>query len=177
MKNNGDRESLKKDYSFNKELFPHFKRKDLWTSVFAGIIAGLITNHITGFHWYVILIGIIVYLLVGLGILFYRRQTEPLTIEEIRETLEMVTALGRNERTKDREDFPSDDETERVENIYYLLMASAGEYVARKVVSDKNLLTKYRRLEEKGCHILEIACIMQDLVAGNNETYLNVLGR
>ena len=49
---------------------------------------------------------------------------------------------------------------ENLENIYYsLLMAGAGEDVASKVISDKNLLDKYKILEQKGCLPLEIAVI------------------
>jgi len=73
---------------------------------------------------------------------------------------------------------PNNEEAKRVEDIYYLLvMAGAGDDVARKVISDKDLLTKYRRLEEKGCVPSEIACIMLDLVEGNSKTYLDALRR
>lgn len=101
----------------------------------------------------------------------------PLIIAIILIVVGWVTYIGLRHRPP-KEHQPNDEQAERVEDIYYLLrMAGTGDDVARKVVSDKNLLTKYRRLEEKGCDSLEIACIMLDLVAGNSKTYLDVLKR
>lgn len=67
---------------------------------------------------------------------------------------------------------------DRLEDISTLLMmAGAGEDVASKVISDGSLVNKYRILEQKGCHILEIAVIMQHLVMGDNKSYLEALNR
>ncbi|MCK4520708.1 hypothetical protein KAT95_02455 [Candidatus Parcubacteria bacterium] len=67
----------------------------------------------------------------------------------------------------------------RLENIYHLLvMGGAGEDVANKVISDRNLLEKYRLLEKKGCNPIEITFIMQDIVAySDDKSYLEALNR
>lgn len=52
------------------------------------------------------------------------------------------------------------------EEVYWKLMAAgAGEDIARRVISDKDLLDKYFQLRQKGISILEIAIYMQDLIA------------
>ena len=63
-----------------------------------------------------------------------------------------------------------------IENIYLLLVRSgAGKDIASKVVDNKEFLNKYRKLESKKYSPLKIAVIMQDLVIGNERSYLEAL--
>lgn len=127
MKNNDDWESLKRQYSFDKEIQPHFKRKDLWTSVFVGIAAGLITNHITGFHWYVILIGIAAYVLVCFGIFLYREKTEPPTENEMGEQAKVFLEAVKKVREKQGREPPTEKERREIAKAFLEAMERAEE--------------------------------------------------